>query len=248
MEPLVSVITPTVRLEGLDIVHKSLEKQTYKNWEWLVGSKIDPHIKEAIWVEDNFSGGIWTLNRIYNKLIKKAHGKIIMSLQDWIWIHPDTIQKFIDDFEQMGDIIISGVGDQYEKLDEWGKPQVKIWSDPRRNNQYGSFYEIFPQDVEWNLCALPKKFLLEVGGFDEALDKYYGMDGYQVNARMDVLKHQFYIDQGIESLTLRHGRESYGGEDNWNKNNNMSNGNYQKRKDELIKSGMWPKLKYLSSK
>jgi len=247
--PLVSVVTPTVRPLGLDIVRKSLEKQTYKNWEWLIGSPFNPQISEAIWVEDNFEGGYWTLNRIYNKLIKNAHGKIIVSLQDNIYINPEGLQKFVDAIEQMGDCIVSGVGDQYEREGDYGKPEIKIWSDPRRNTNYGSFYECFPQDIEWNFAALSKKLLKDVGGFDEKMDfTCRGVDAFGVMQRLDALGYKSYLDQDNESFTIRHNRDNYGGEDAWNKSHGLFNGEYEKRKLELIKTNQWPRLSYLSGK
>lgn len=244
MEPLISVITPTVRLNGLSIVKKGLEKQTYKNWEWLIGSKEEPHISGSRWIRDDFEGGLWTLNRIYNKLIKNAHGKIVISLQDNIYINPDGIQKFVDAIDQMGDIIVSGVGDQYEREGDYGKPEIKIWSDPRKNTKYGSFYECFPNDVEWNYCAFPKKIITEVGGFDEEMDfRCRGVDAYQVMQRLDALGYKSYLDQDNESFTIRHDRSNYGGEDAWNKSHGLFNGEYEKRKLELEATGQWPIIK-----
>lgn len=241
LEPLVSVITPTVRPEGLDIIRRSLLKQTYPKWEWLIGSKFNPEIKEARWIEDNFEGGMWSLNRIYNKLIKQAHGKIIVSLQDNIYITPEGIQKFVEAIDQFGEIIVSGVGDQYERENDYGKPEIKIWSDPRKNTKYGSFYECFPQDIEWNYCALPKSILTKVGGFDEEMDiRCRGVDAYQVMQRIDELGYKSYLDQDNESFTIRHDRSNYGGEDAWNKSHGLFNGEYEKRKAELKQNGKWP--------
>ena len=244
MEPLISVITPTVRPDGLDIVHQSLLKQTYPNWEWLIGSTFDPHIKESRWIKDDFSGGMWTLNRIYNKLVKQAHGKIIVSLQDNIYITPDGLQKFADALDLMGEIIISGVGDQYERLNDYGKPEIKIWADPRKNTKYGSFYECYPQDIEWNYCALPKRLIVDSGGFDEEMDmRCRGVDAFQLMQRLDGLGYKSYLDQDNESFTIRHDRSNYGGEDAWNKSHGLFNGEYEKRKQELIKHGQWPVIK-----
>lgn len=238
--PLVSVITPTVRPAGLDIVQKSLEKQTYKKWEWLVGSPFNPHIDGAKWVTDNFDGGYWSLNRIYNRLFKIAQGKIIVTWQDWIYIPPDGIQKFVDALEEVGDAVVSGVGDQYERLNDWGKPEIKIWSDPRKTLKYGSFYECYPNDAEWNWCAFPKKLINQVGGMDEKLDFLgYGGDQFQVGQRWGDMGVHFWLDQDNESFTVRHGRDH----EDWDKEHVLFNGKYDKRKKELIDSGNWPVIK-----
>lgn len=244
----VSIITPTIRPEGLDIIDKSLKKQTFQDFEWLVGSNFDPGISRAKWIPDNFTGGFWTLNRIYNSLIKSSSGDIIISWQDNIFCPPDTLQKFVDNLERCGkQAIISGVGDQYASVNKWGKPQIKIWSDPRKTTKYGTYYECTFPDIEWNLCALFKSALEDIGGFDSDLDfRGFGMDGYQVNERLDKLGYKFYLDQTLESYTVRHDRGDYGGDSEWDKNNNLSNGEYEKRRNELKLKGSWPRLQFLT--
>lgn len=257
---MISLITPTIRKEGLEIVRKALKRQTIKNFNWYIGSKFDPEITEAIWVKDDFEGGFWTLNRIYNKLLgtackknlgrqsnKKSVGDhLIISLQDNIWIEKDGIEKFYTCQKETGGLV-SGIGNQYSELNERGKPQILSWKDPRKTNKFGSLYECTFPDIEWNWCAIPASAIFDVGGFDEHLDFLgYGMDGYQVNERLNELGYKFFLDQTNESFTLRHDRSAFGGETNWDKNNNLSNGNYEKERLGLIQKGLWPRLNYLS--
>ncbi len=214
----VSVITPTVRKSGLEIVRKSLSKQTFKNMDWLIGSPFDPEIEEATWIHDNFTGGCWSLNRIYNALLKSATGDIVVSLQDNIYIPPDGIEKFVNNLEKLGkQALISGVGHQYARLNKYGKPEIKIWEDPRKTDKYGILYESMPADCEWNWCAFYKDAIFDVRGFDEKMDfRCMGVDAFQVNQRLNDLGYKFYLDQNNESFTLRHDRSSYGGEKAWN--------------------------------
>lgn len=248
----ITIVTPSIRKEALQIVSGAVSRQTFRDFEWLVGSPFVPkldvdNIPNFKWVKDDFKKGFWSLNRIYNKMFKEAKGEIVVSLQDSIWVSSDALQKFVDNMESIGKGIISGVGDQYEKMGEF-RPEVKIWSDPRKTtNNYGSFYEINPCDNEWNFCAFPRKYIFDVGGMDEELDFLgFGMDGYQVNERWDALGYKFFIDQTNESFTVRHDRSVFGGEENWNKNNNLTNGKYEERKIELIRKDKWPNLSYLS--
>lgn len=239
---MISIITPTIRKDGLGIVAKSIQKQTWDDWEWLIGSPFDPKIPWATWVKDDFTGGFWTLNRIYNKLIRSAKGSLIISLQDNIYVPPGGVESFWESFLATdGQSVITGVGDQYDAVDAFGKPYNKIWNDPRKRMNFGSFYETTPDNAEWNWLAIPREILIEVGGFDEELDfRGFGMDGYQVNERLDAMKYTFYLDQTNESYTLRHSRDSHGGQENWDKYNNLTNGEYVKRKKELIDQKEWP--------
>src|SRR4051812_10899628 len=127
----VTIITPTVRKEGLDVINRSLSKQTHRDWTWLIGSKFDPEQPAASWIVDNFVDGYWSLNRMYNKLIRAVDTELVISWQDWISIPPDGLEKFIKNYEATKGIV-SGVGDQYESVDKFGRPQIKIWSDPRK--------------------------------------------------------------------------------------------------------------------
>jgi len=242
----ISVVTPTIRKAGLEIVRKALAKQTEKDFEWLIGSPFDPEIKEAKWVKDDFVGGFWSLNRIYNKLFKNCSGKVVVSLQDWIHVPPTGVEAFLEALQQVGEAVISGVGDQYERLSELGRPEVKVWSDPRKNNN--GFYECYPSDAEFNWVAFPKKLAYRVGGFDEGLD-FLGVGGDQLQfcERLDAIGTKFYLDQSNESFTLRHGREDFGGQKKWDSKHVLFNGEYDKRKAELIRNGEWPVVKYLNS-
>lgn len=243
---MLSVLCPSIRPDRIDIVAKALQKQTLEDFEFLIGSEVNPNIQWAKWVKDDFDGGFWSLNRIMNKLIKESRGEIIISLQDSISILPDGLQMFFDDIvatNYRG--IISGVGDQYSKIDNYNKPYDKCWSDPRKTLKNGTFYECTFPDIEWNWCAIPKQALIDVGGFDEKLDFLgFGMDGYQVNERLNNLGYKFYLDQTNESYSYKHDR-LHG--DEWNKNNNLTNGNYERRRQELIDQKKWPRLNYLKS-
>lgn len=238
-----------MRLEGLKIVERALEKQTFTDFMWFVGGPFHLTRNEsmlAVCMHDDFEGGYWTLNRAYNKLFQAAFdAELIVSWQDWIYAKPDALQKFWDAYEETHSII-SGVGDQYVEVDQYGKPIIKIWSDPRKRLDHGSFYEINPNDAEWNFCAIPKKAIYDIGGMDEQLDFLgFGGDQLQANERMDAMGYKFFIDQSNESYTIRHDRSKHGGQENWDKNHVLFNGKYDERKQQLIREGTWPKLSYL---
>jgi len=238
----ISVITPSIRREGLEIVAKALDNQQFDGkFEWLIGSPFKPDV--GSWIKDDFKDGYWTLNRIYNRLFEKAKGELVVSLQDNIWVPPDGLQKFWDAYEENPRSLISGVGDQYEKFEN-GRPMVKIWADPRKTNKYGSFYECLWNDCEWNWAAIPKAAWQSVGGMDERLDFLgYGGDQLQFCDRLDDQRlFKFYLDQDNESFTMRHGREAHGGQENWDKNHVLFNEKYTERKTELIKKKQWPVL------
>ncbi len=246
-KPKVSIVTPSVRPEALELIARSLKQQLFRDFEWILGTPFTPKlnlddIDEYFWVDDNFKGGLWSLNRIYNKLFKKARGELIVSLQDSIYIPPLGIKKFWEAYVDKGKrALFSGVGDQYDRLDEYSKPVNKVWDDPRKTDKYGSFYECYPNDMEWNWAAFPRSAIFDIGGMDEKLDFLgFGGDQLQVCERWGEAGYNFWLDQTNESFTLRHGRPK-----DWDKNHVLFNGAYDKRKVELKGLGKWPILDYL---
>lgn len=201
----ITVITPTIRPEALKLTEASIKRQSFSDFEWLIGSPFDPGM--GTWVKDDFEGGYWTFNRINTKLCKQAKGKLIVSLQDSIWVPPDTLHKLYTNWKATNGAI-SGIGDQYSRLSPYGKPEVKVWTDPRRTDKYGSFYECDPSDWELNLGCVGAKQLEMAGYFDDEADfQGFGGDNVLLAKRLADSGVKFYLDQTLESYTLRHGRE-----------------------------------------
>ena len=229
----ISILTPSIRAEGLELVNIALKRQTFKDFEWLVGSPFES--KYGTWVKDDYKGGFWSLNRIYNKLIKQASGDIIVSLQDHTLLTPQALSKFIYYMEKDPTAIITGAGDKYESV--YPLLGAKTWTDPRRKGNT-TLYKVPFNEIEFNFCALPKKALYDVGGFDEILDFMgFGMDGYSVMDRLNMLgTYSFYMDETNESYSMGHGRVP-----NWEKDN-LIHGGYNERRKQYFNT---PKLNYI---
>lgn len=204
VKPKISVITPTVRENGLALVEKALRRQTFREFEHIVQGQ-----------EGDMAGNVWTLNQDYNIALRKAQGDLIISWQDYTYAKPDTLARFWTHFEQEPKTLIGAVGNKYQDEDFI----VEIWRDPRMRDDQGSFYPCYFSDIEWNLASIPKQAIYDVGGFDEEMDRKYGMDGYSVNDRINLLGgYDFKLDQSIRSYSLEHGRlngEAWD-QNNWN--------------------------------
>lgn len=206
---LVSVITPSVRPEALDMVWKCLQKQTFprEDWEWLVGSSFE-YKNADVWVKDpgKNEGDFYSLCKTYNLLIRQAKGQLVLSYQDGIWTQPDMLQHFWDLYQDNSMRCVGAVGDQYEKLDEFGKPTICCWQDPRKRRDHGDFYQCFPIDIEFTLCGIPKKAFFDVGGFDEVYDLGCAVAEKELVLRMDKLGYRPYLNQSLEYRALHHPR------------------------------------------
>ena len=205
----ICVITPTIRPEGLKLVEKALDEQTFTDFDWIIGSSFPPKCDWADWVEDKFKGGYWTLNRIYNKLIKATDAPLIVSWQDFTYGDDTILERLWEHYQKNNKSLVSVTGHKY--LDDTFA--LESWFDPRRTNSL--FTETSFNNVEWNLCSCPRKALVEIGGFLEDLDfEGFGMDGYCVNQRLNELGYKFFLDNEVKSYSLMHGRV-----DKWEKNN-----------------------------
>ena len=238
----ISVICPSVRTAGLYLVKKALDRQSFTDFEWLICSPDKPQLLkdceyDVTWLEDDFIGGYWSLNRAYNYLIKNASGKLIVSWQDYTYANPDALEKFYNCYQAEPNSLVSGVGNKYSD-ETW---TVKTWQDPRQRSDFGSYYACNPCSIEWNFCSCPKSALIDIGGFDEQMDLLgYGLDGISVNDRIESLgNYNFKLDQTNQSYSLEHKRKP-----DWEEHN-LLHGGYQARKQELIDKGTWPCLNYL---
>lgn len=237
---MISVLTLTNRSsDALYLVEKALKRQTFKGFEWVIGSPEKNITKNLTlpftWVEDppKEVGDVWCLNKAYNKCIKACTGDLIISVQDFTFFDPDALEKFLFYFMQEPKTIVTGVGNKYSAVyPELGEC---VWQDPRINSHYGTYYPCYFNDIEGNFCSIPKKALMEIGGFDEDMDKYFGMDFYSVLDRLNIKGGwEFKINQTIKSYSLPHDRPNH-----WDEKNLLSS--YHKYRVKYLEN---PVLKY----
>ena len=88
----ITVVTPTIRPSGLEVMRESLKNQTFQDFEWLV--------------EVNYSGK-HDLNAAFNKMIKRAEGELIVFYQDYTKIKKDGLQKFWDAYQKDKDTLFT---------------------------------------------------------------------------------------------------------------------------------------------
>lgn len=197
---MISVITVTNRHGGIDINWSSLRRQTFKNFEWILGDALYEKRSKAVkdYTRDdqrvnhyqqgrkNPEAKTW-LNHAENEAIAKANGELIVLLQDYIHIQPDALEKFWYQYQTNPKWFVTGVGHQYSNPGKddvvdlkglvtvfskpfEGMPTNQVWQDPRIRHDQGSFYPCMPNDWEANYCMAPKKMFYDVGGFDEDYD------------------------------------------------------------------------------
>jgi hypothetical protein len=208
---MITVVTPSIRPDMLEIVFKCLKRQSYEDWEWLVASPEDYGFGKFI-QEPPKGNDFYALNKAWNAAFRTAHGKLIVSIVDGLWFPPDTLEKLWTHYQNNPKSCVTCVGNQYDQMEN-GKPEHMVWRDPRIRTDFGSFYEVSPSEMELCIASLPLQAIKEVGGIDEEFDKYAALSEKEMCYRMDKLGYKFFIDQTIEYRAIKHPR--IGGNEKW---------------------------------
>lgn len=152
--PKITAVTPTIRPAGLEHVARGLREQTFQDFEWLV--------------DVNYTGKV-DFNQAMNRLIYRAEGDLIVSIQDYITITPTTLATFWELHR--------------EHPAFYTAPVIKEGKEDWRVKGVG---KCDWTDWEIDLGSAPRKALVEIGGFDEELDQYWGFDNVNVGLRADM--------------------------------------------------------------
>ena len=179
--PKISVITTSIRPKGLEITRQSLLKQGLKDFEWLV---------DINWIGEH------DLNRAYNRLIKRAKGELIVSLQDFIKIEADALEKLWEAYFHQPDTFFTCPVGKVQNEDYTGDPKWDWRVSP------GATMDWRMWEIDFGAC--PKSALYAVGGFDESLDGLWSMDNVSVGMRAEALGFKFDVLRDIRGVAYDH--------------------------------------------
>lgn len=199
----ISIVTPTIRPKGLETTRESLLKQTFTDFEWLV--------------DVNWTGKV-DLNQSLNRLIRRAKGELIVFVQDYVELPPDALQRFWDahiNKPAFYTVPVSKFDDDNETWD---------W----RANKNGV---IDWRDWEIDCGSAPRSALVEIGGFDEELDRYWGYDNPNVGLRAHMKGYEFFCLPEIKCRAYDHNKHEP------HPFRNMQNVDFANTRLELIRSG-----------
>lgn len=237
---MISVISPSVRPGGLDIVLKCLERQTYKDWEWIVSTPYNTP-RRAVQAGVTPKGDyFYSLNRDWNRCFRLAKGDLIVSIVDLLWFPPDVLEKLWFHYQTDPMKCIGALGNQYDELVN-GKPEHLVWSDPRYKEQM--FSQTEPLHFELCIASIPRKAIVDVGGMDEKWDEYAALSEKELCYRIEKLGYTFWFDQSIEYRAIKH--ERLNGKEAWDEA--YKNGvEYFNQCAREINAGTRKKLDFLS--
>ncbi len=161
----ISVLTPTIRgNEAVVLTTESLKQQTFRDFEWIPEFG-NPEVSD--------------LNAAFNRLIKQSRGELIVFLEDYTKIQPEGLGKFWEAYQKEPKFYTAPVG----KTKDWINIEWDWRVSPAAQMDWRRW------EVDW-ACA-PKKFLYDIGGFDEDLDRGWGYDNVSVGYRAELQGYKF---------------------------------------------------------
>jgi hypothetical protein len=223
---MITVISPTCRPEGIPILEKCLKRQTFKDFEWIIvcpTNCIDPiekgmgdlNVDITILEEPpKREGDYYSLNKAWNHAFKEANGELIVNLVDWTWFPPDVLEKLWIHYQTDPKSCVSGIGHQYKDIVN-GKPENRVWTDPRARLDQGSYYEVTESEMELCLASFPRQAVIDIGGFDDEYDRGCACSEKEAMLRMYRAGYKLYIDQDLLYRAFKHDR--IGGSEAWDK-------------------------------
>ena len=185
----ISVITPSIRLDSLEVVKRSLDKQNFssESFEWLIDT-------EATKNKDDFYG----LNKAWNRLIQKSKGELLVSICDRTEFPEYTLKRLWQHYQRDKKSCVNGVGYQY-------KNKEKVWSDPRLELVTGNgLCWMVPQYNEFRLTSFPRVAAFDVGGLDELYDRVAANSEKEFALRMFKKGYEFYLDKRLKFKFYQH--------------------------------------------
>lgn len=172
---MLSVITPSIRPQFLDITQKCLEQQTYTDFEWLV--------------EVGLRNNGFQLPRDLNKALRRAKGDRVVMLQDCIRIEPTALET------------ISNLPNQFYTFPVG---QVMTFDDEPTWDWRVTPDRMTPNMWEADFAAAPTQAFFDIGGYDEAFCNGWSWDNVEVAWRAEAAGYTFHCDPSIRGVALAH--------------------------------------------
>lgn len=179
-KPDISILTMTVRPEGLKPVRDSILSQTFASSrvEWLV--------------DINVTGKV-DFNEATNRLIRRASGDLIVFVQDYVEMPENGLQRLWEAYQDKPAFYTVPVAKYDDDSITWdwraNKDGVVNW-----------------QDWEIDCGSAPRAALVDVGGFDEELDKYWGYDNLSVGLRADLKGYEVRCLSDVKCRAYDHNK------------------------------------------
>ena len=214
-QPLISVLSPSIRPAGLVPVMASLEKQTFQKFEWIqeIGCPWHGH----------------DLNAAMNRMLCRAKGELVVIVQDYITFPSFALGEMWTEHEA-------------EPLAFTTYPMGKLQKDGtiKYDWRYGGEYRrIAGFEWETDFAMAPLEMFKAIGGYDELYDAGWSWDNASVGIRGELAGYVPACRPDILAAAVDH--DALFAHPFRGKN---ENGDLHQRREKVYREGGW-KLHYL---
>ena len=220
-----SIVYFTYRPGGLDMLIKSLSKQTYDDYELIIVDDyadrdfdaVSKYIK-SYGIDDFkllrskkkcYEDIAFNQVNAFNTGLLKCTGDVNIIIEDYAWLKPDGLEKWKNTYDSIGyDTLITGVGNVFsyrepEKIDD-----ISVW----HKEHDGDFSASTPMGVwtpetwEWFYSAVPMECWDEMNGLDERFDYHNQLPCMLFPLQAKLNGYKFMTDRD-NSIDLVHHRD-----------------------------------------
>lgn len=237
---MIAIFTPTRLWGGLDVTYSGLLRQNREDLLWLIADEYFWERRDTVerlnleapfnifhFSVHKFEGAVRNLAAAYNaglELSRSTGCDLFISLQDYIWIPDDGVERFERMADALPDQLLTGLTSiaadppKEKVVDREGhytifaepytdKPQEIDWVDVRQYHQPDGYMRRNPIEWETNWAAVPKVVLenREIL-FDEELDRGGGI-AYENQAyayKAEDFGCGVWIDMDNHAISLPH--------------------------------------------
>lgn len=225
----VTIFTPTIRKGWWNIMSDNINKQTYKNIEWIIVDDYPEnreHIAKEYATKYNLDvrylrGKKRKIKRTYglcnanNTALEAAKGEIMVFLQDFVLMPLDGIEQIVTLYKR-NPTALQGLPDMYFYSKDKPDTTKEDWFDGK-TDEVGEYIRqnirianlglrptSSPMDYEQNYGAIPVKVARELGGWWEFFDEALGYDNTEIAWRAQQKGYEIIIDETNVAICLDH--------------------------------------------
>lgn len=243
----VSLVQITNKPGGIDILRDNLRRQTFKDFEVVLidelydwrEREVKDYLKEFnlkyVYTVPKDNNDVWNFSKSMNAGLDVCAGEIIVSLQDYIWIPANGIERFVKDIDLYPNSFVSGVGHKFQNPSEIDfEDKITVFKTLRRPNHPLSEFDdrmlmpegLYPAETslfELNWSAFVNHEELR---FAPEMDKFYGCDNIYLEIVGKTLGMKSFIDRS--NVCWGYNQALFGRPKDWEENHFNKEGRFNK--------------------
>ena len=196
----ITIATPTIRLEGARVLYSSLQKQNMQDFEWLISTPYEmlgvmSQAFPAATIYPDPPKRDYDITNVYkahNMLARKAKGELVIACVDYTELSSNALEVLWKYYIQDNKSIYGLLGDFYSNyktifpdMSLNAEYQFTEFAFSNRCCHFGAApHEIAPRKFDFAVASAAKQAYYDVGGIDEAYDKYTGNAEKDFTARL----------------------------------------------------------------